>query len=337
MLRFGLSRWILFFASLICLPSSMAQLVSVPIAQPVLPASDLPRTPASEIRIFNRHGQLAKKFTDRGRTIYSYDQERRTTAVSDDGRTGTYEYDERNRLKRSVWSTGEIRTYIYDEQSGALSRIENIDGSSIRIHRAYGRKPTVIVARVDGSQTAVPNFIDRVNHITTQRGTRASRRPQAIASSEGDKKCDQNACEIDSGGGRRDEGENQGNGAGGQPNNDPPPEEPENTVEVPGESCDTNPYQEGCPPENPVDWDDVADEELPSGGGGEEDWKGPDGCRRHLVEICKEDAFVAHQEGIKQCMQRLRKKETRRQCIVNEIQLYSDMLRQCEENLKCRK
>lgn len=39
----------------------------------------------------------------------------------------------------------------------------------------------------------------------------------------------------------------------------------------------------------------------------------------------------------KNCTKFMKKKETRRQCIVNEIQLYADMLIQCEENLRCRK
>lgn len=55
------------------------------------------------------------------------------------------------------------------------------------------------------------------------------------------------------------------------------------------------------------------------------------------VEICKEDAWIAHQEGIKNCTKFMKKKETRRQCIENEIQLYADMLVQCQENLRCRK
>lgn len=157
------------------------------------------------------------------------------------------------------------------------------------------------------------------------RRARTSQLEGAVASTEGDKKCDDTGCELEGGGGG-DNGSEIPGGGGGRLNPESPPEDPENTVEVPGTSCTANPYQEGCPPENPVDWDDIAEEEVPGGSGGEEDWKGPEGCRRHLVEICKEDAWIAHQEGIKNCTKFMKRKETRRQCIVNEIQLYADML-----------
>lgn len=335
---FGFSNWrpaLMAATFIVLLPGAMAESVRIPYAPPVLPIPDLIKSSVSEIRILDKQGQLVKKFTDRGKTIYSYEQGRRIAAVSDDGRIGTYEYDARNRLKRSVWSTGEKREYHYDESSGALARIENVDGSSITIKRIYGRKPTVIFYRADGSRSIDPGLADRIARLAGERRVRIFHLEHAVASAEGDKKCDNSGCETEGGGGKNDS-EDQG-GTGSQSNPESPPEKPENTVEVPGTSCTANPYQKGCPPENPIDWDDIAEEDVPGGGGGEEDWKGPEGCRRHLVEICREDAWVAHQEGIKQCMKFMKKKQTRRQCIENEIQLYADMLVQCEENLRCRK
>lgn len=88
---FGFSNWrpaLMAATFIVLLPGAMAESVRIPYAPPVLPIPDLIKSSVSEIRILDKQGQLVKKFTDRGKTIYSYEQGRRIAAVSDDGRIG---------------------------------------------------------------------------------------------------------------------------------------------------------------------------------------------------------------------------------------------------------
>lgn len=93
--------------------------------------------------------------TVRGTTKYEYDHDRLKRKILPDGTTADYYYDRNGRFTEARYSTGLVRSAVYDNRSGRLMKLISSDGYALHFSGSSIAKGKIIIEEPNSSRRDV--------------------------------------------------------------------------------------------------------------------------------------------------------------------------------------